>query len=164
MPLGTSIEKAIREANMTTDQKFFEDFKVGDRYQSPSRTIHDGHFIFFAGLTGDNHPIHYDDEYCKQHNFGKRVAHGLLVTAMTVLGGSNLSHEVEDSMLAFVSQSSRFLKPVFIGDTIYPELEVSELIDKKTRGIMKCKTVVKNQDGDVVIEGEHVYLIKKRSE
>ncbi len=143
-------------------QKFFEDFQIGDKFKTPSKTIHDGHFIFFAGLTGDDHPIHYDDEYCKKHKFGRRVAHGLLLTAMTALGGTNLSSEVEDSMEAFLSQSSRFLKPVFIGDTIYPELEVSELIVKKTNGVIKCKSVVKNQNGDVVLEGEHVYIVKKR--
>ena len=48
-------------------QKFFEDFKTGETFQIPSKTMHDGHFIFFAGLTGDAHPIHYDDEYCKKH-------------------------------------------------------------------------------------------------
>lgn len=148
---------------MQKKQKFFEDFQIGEKYKIPSKTIHDGHFLFFAGLTGDAHPIHYDDEYCKKHKFGKRVAHGLLLTAMTALGGSSLSHEVEDSMVAFLSQSSRFLKPVFIGDTLYPELEVSELIGKEKTGVMKCKSLVKNQSGDVVLEGEHVYLIKKRS-
>jgi acyl dehydratase len=144
-------------------QKFFEDFKIGDSYRIPSKTIHDGHFLFFAGLTGDAHPIHYDDEYCKKHMFQKRVTHGLLVASMTALGGSNLSGEVEDSMVAFLSQSTRFLKPVFIGDTIYPELIVSELVPKKNNGVVKFKSVIKNQNGEVVLEGEHVYLMKKRS-
>ena len=145
------------------EQKFFEDFQVGDTFKIPSKTIHDGHFLFFAGLTGDAHPIHYDDEYCKKHMFGKRVAHGLLLTTMTALGGSTLSSYVEDSMVALMSQTSSFLKPVFIGDTIYPELEVSELIPKKKNGVVKFRAVIKNQAGDVVLDGEHVYLIKKRS-
>jgi acyl dehydratase len=55
------------------------------------------------------------------------------------------------------------LKPVFIGDTIYPELEVSELIPKKNNGVVKFKTRVKNQKSEVVLEGEHVYLVKNRS-
>ena len=148
---------------MSVKQKFFEDFKLGDSYKIPSKTIHDGHFLFFVGLTGDAHPVHYDDEYCKKHMFGKRVTHGLLVASMTALGGSSLSDEVEDSMVAFMSQSSRFLKPVFIGDTIYPALEVAELIPKKNNGVVKFKSVIKNQSGDVVMEGEHVYLMKKRS-
>lgn len=147
---------------MTVDQKFFEDFKIGDTFKIPSKTVHDGHFLFFAGLTGDAHPVHYDDEYCKKHSFGKRVAHGLLLASMTALGGSNLSNDVEDSMVAFMSQSTRFMKPVFIGDTIYPSLEVAELIPKKNNGVVKFKSRIKNQNDEVVLEGEHVYLMKKR--
>ena len=147
---------------MATKQKFFEDFQVGETFRSPSRTIHDGHFLFFAGLTGDAHPIHYDDEYCKKHRFGKRVTHGLLLSSMTALGGSELSNQVEESMVAFVSQSSRFLKPVFIGDTLYPEFQVAELIPKENNGVLKVRSALKNQDGETVLEGEHVYLVKKR--
>ena len=146
------------------EQKFFEDFRVGERFRSPSRTLHDGHFLFFAGLTGDAHPIHYDDEYCRAHAFGKRVAHGLLLTAMTALGGSELSPAVEDSMLAFLSQSTRFLKPVFIGDTLYPELEVAELVPKERNGVVVMRTSLRNQKGETVLEGEHVYLVKRRPE
>ncbi len=144
------------------EQKFFEDFRIGERYRSPSKTIHDGHFLFFGGLTGDAHPIHYDDEYCKKHAFGRRVAHGLLLAAMTALGASELSPAVEDSMVAFLSQSSRFLKPVFIGDTLYPEHEVAELIPKTHNGILKLRSSLRNQRGETVLEGEHTYLIRRR--
>ena len=47
-------------------ERYFEDFTVGDRFKSPSRTLTDAHFLFFAGMTGDNHPIHYDDEYAQE--------------------------------------------------------------------------------------------------
>ena len=144
------------------EQKFFEDFEIGEIFKSPSRTIHDGHFIFFAGLTSDDHPIHYDDEYAKEHPFGRRVAHGLLLTSMTALGASTLSGYVEDSMVAFLSQKTSFLKPVFIGDTLYPRLEVSELIPKKDKGVVKLRTVIMNQKDEMVLDGEQVYLVKKR--
>ena len=143
-------------------QKFFEDFQIGETYQIPSKTMHDGHFLFFAGLTGDAHPIHYDDEYCKKHQFGKRVAHGLLLMTMTALGGSTLSNYVQDSMVALLSQSSSFFKPVFIGDTIYPELEIRELIPKEENGVVKVRAMIRNQKDELVLEGEHVYLIKKK--
>jgi len=147
---------------MEERQKYFEDFVVGETFTIPSKTLHDGHFLFFGGLTGDSHPIHYDDEYCKLHVFGRRVAHGLLLAAMTALGGSTLSALVEASMVAFLSQSSRFLKPVFIGDTIYPQLRVAELIPKQDKGILKLQSLVKNQREELVLEGEHVYLVKRR--
>ncbi len=65
-------------------------------------------------------------------------------------------------MVAFLSQSSRFLKPVFIGDTLYPEHEVAELIPKTHNGILKLRSSLKNQRGETVLEGEHTYLIKRR--
>ena len=142
--------------------KYFEDFQLGEKFHIPPKTMTEERFLAFAELTGDSHPIHYDDEYAKTTRFGKRVAHGLLVTAMTAVGASTLSPLLEGSIVAFVEQSSRFLKPVFIGDTISPEIEVSELIPKTDMGLLKLTTRVKNQHGEVVLAGTHAYLIKKR--
>ena len=72
------------------------------------------------------------------------------------------SQHVHETIVAFVEQSSRFLKPVLIGDTIAPELEVSELVPKTDTGLLKITTRVKNQRGEIVLEGMHAYLIKKR--
>lgn len=147
---------------MAATTKYFEDFQVGEKFHIPAKTMTDAHFLFFAGLTGDHHPIHYDDEYAKTTRFGKRVAHGLLLTALTAVGASTLSSVLEGSMVAFVEQSARFLKPVLIGDTITPELEVSEVIPKTDVGLLRLTTRVKNQRGETVLEGMHAYLIKKR--
>ena len=147
---------------MTTQTKYFEDFRLGEMFYIPAKTMTDAHFLFFAGMTGDNHPIHYDDEYAKTTRFGKRVAHGLLVASMTASGASTLSPMIEGSIVAFVEQSSHFLNPVLIGDTITPELEVTELIPKTDTGLLRLTTRVKNQRGEVVLEGTHAYLIKKR--
>ena len=64
--------------------------------------------------------------------------------------------------MAFVEQSSRFLKPVLIGDTITPELEVTQLVPKTDSGLLRLTTRVRNQRGEIVLEGMHSYLIKKR--
>lgn len=142
--------------------KYFEDFRLGEKFPIPSKTLTDEHFLSFAALTGDSHPIHYDDEYAKTTRFGRRVAHGLLVTAMTAAGASTLSPLLEGSIVAFVEQSARFLKPVLIGDTITPELEVSDLVPKGEVGLLRLTSRVTNQRGEVVLEGTHAYLIKKR--
>jgi acyl dehydratase len=147
---------------MTVTTKYLEDFQVGETFSIPAKTLTDAHFVCFAGLTGDQHPIHYDDDYAKTTRFGQRVAHGLLLTAMTAVGTSTLSAMLEGSMVAFVEQSARFLKPVFIGDTITPELEVSEVLPKTNVGLLRLTTRVKNQRGETVLEGMHAYLIKKR--
>jgi acyl dehydratase len=142
--------------------KYFEDFHRGETFHIPAKTVTDAHFLFFAEMTGDNHPLHYDDEYAKTTRFGKRVTHGLLVTAMTAVGASTLSPLLEGSIVAFVEQSSRFLQPVLIGDTLSPELEVTELVPKTKVGLLRLTTRVKNQRGEVVLEGMQAYLVKKR--
>ena len=105
-------------------QRYFEDFAIGDHFKSPSRTLTGAHFLFFAGTTGDSHPIHYDDEYAKKTRFGRRLAHGLLLTSLTAVGASTLAPIIEESIVAFVEQTARFRAPAFIGDTVYPEHEV----------------------------------------
>jgi 3-hydroxybutyryl-CoA dehydratase len=143
-------------------QLYFEDLAVGDRWQSPSRTVNDIHFGFFAAMTGDNHPLHYDDEYARKTRFGGRVAHGLLVMAMTAMGASPLTHRLQESMIAFVEQGCRFLKPVLIGDTVYPEHEVLALTPQGDRGVVRLGARIKNQRGETVLDGFHVYLVRCR--
>ena len=144
------------------EARYFEDFRIGEVFRSPSRTVTDSHFALFATITGDAHPIHYDDEHAKKTIFGRRVTHGLLVTSMGALGASDLSPLVEESMVAFLEQSSRFLRPVFIGDTLSPEFEVIELVPKGDRGLVRLRVVIHNQRGEAVLEGHHLYLLQTR--
>jgi 3-hydroxybutyryl-CoA dehydratase len=148
---------------MSDEELYFDDLRVGDRWESPSRTVTDAHFAFFAGMTGDNHPLHYDDEYARRTPFGARLAHGLLVMSMTAVGASPLSHRLHGSMIAFVEQGCRFVKPVLIGDTIHPEHEVVALEPKGDRGVVRLAARVRNQRGDVVLDGYHVYLVRRRA-
>jgi 3-hydroxybutyryl-CoA dehydratase len=143
-------------------QLYFDDFKVGDRFRSPGRTLGDAHFLLFSGLTGDNHPLHYDEEYARQTRFGARVAHGLLVMAMSALGGSPMSPRLEASMVAFLEQGSRFLKPVVLNDTVHAEFEVAALERKGDRGILRLRVAMVNQRNEAVLEGHHVYLLRCR--
>lgn len=149
------------EASMK--QLYFEDFTIGDSFESPSKTITNAHFMAFAGLTGDNHPIHYDLEYCRERGFPERLSHGLLNVAQTALGASELAPQVHECIIAFLQQSCKFLGPVYVGDTLHPKLTVSELIPKNTTGILKMRSTLHNQRTELVLEGEHVYLIKKRT-
>jgi len=145
-------------------QLYFDDFSLGDRWQSPSRTVNDTHFAFFAAITGDNHPIHYDDEYARRTPFGRRLAHGLLLMALTAVGASPLTHRLEGALIAFLEQGCRFLRPVFVGDTLYPEHEVVGLEPKADgRGVLRLAARVKNQRGETVLDGHHVYLLRRRS-
>lgn len=143
-------------------QLYFEDFALGDRFRSPGRTVGEAHYLFFAGMTGDNHPLHYDEEYARHTRFGGRVAHGLLVMGMTALGASPLSPRLERAMIAFVEQRCRFLGPVLIGDTIHTDFEVAGLERRGDKGVLTFGVRVTNQRGEAVLEGQHVYLVRCR--
>ena len=147
---------------MSNGQRFFEDFRVGDRFESPSKTLTDAHFLFFSGLTGDAHPLHYDVEYAKQTRFGRPLAHGLMLTSMTAVGASTLSPLIEDSIVAFLEQTTRFRAPVFVGDTIKPEHEVIALERKRSGGLLTLRVTLINQRGETVLEGEHRSLVAYR--
>jgi acyl dehydratase len=150
---------------MSGSQLYFEDFAPGQVYGGQLRTLDEAAFGLFAQLTGDSHPIHYDREYARKTRFGERVAHGLLVMAITALGATPLSARLEESMVAFLEQDGRFLKPVLVGETVRTELEVEEVRAGRSpgHGFVRFAVRVRNAAGEVVLAGHHAYLIKRRT-
>lgn len=143
-------------------QRWFDDFRIGERFVLPSRTMTDAIFLAFQAASGDNHPIHYDAEYCRRHGMPGMLAHGYQVAIQTAAGAGLFPHLVEDSLKAFLEQSSRFLHPVFAGDTVYPRLEVDELTPGRTTGVVGLRSTVHNQNRILVLEGRHRYLLRRR--
>ena len=146
----------------STDSKYFEDFSVGDKYVIPSRTQTSAIFSMFQGASGDNDPIHYDKEFCKERGHPEMLAHGLQVLIQTAAGAGSFPSEVRDSLLGLIEVSGKMLKPVYREDTLYPQLIVSKLISQNTTGIVEMKALVNNQNNILVFEGFHKYLIKKK--
>src|SRR5215470_7940603 len=105
-------------------QIFAGDLAVGQTFAGRSRTIDEEQFGLFARLTGDDHPIHYDEAFAAKTRFRKRVAHGLLLMSMTALGATEMSRRLRDAMVALTEQRCRFLKPVYIGDVVTSRFEV----------------------------------------
>ena len=147
---------------VSDESRFFEDFTLGERFVLPSRTMTESHFLAFQAASGDNHPIHYDRPYCQAHGHRDLLAHGFQVLIQTAAGAGILPHLVEESLMGFIEQSSRFLAPVYAGDTLYAVLEVAELRAQRTTGVLGMRTTVHNQDGTLVMEGEQKYLLRKR--
>lgn len=142
---------------------YFEDFKVGDTFPIPSRTLGEANFLTFQAASGDNHPIHYDVEYCRKRGHKDLLAHGFQVAIQTCPGAGNLPHMMGDAMIAFIEQSSRFLAPVYAGDTVYPRLTITSLEPGRTTGVLVLRSTVHNQDGVLVMEGEQKLLLRKRN-
>jgi acyl dehydratase len=148
---------------MVPDQRWFEDFSLGERFVLPSRTMTSGIFAAFQVASGDNHPVHYDREFCRRHGHAEMLAHGFQVVIQTCAGAGLFPHMVEDSLRGFIEQSSRFLAPVLLGDTVYPCLTVDELSPNRSTGVIGLASTVHNQHGVLVMEGRHRYLLSKRN-
>jgi acyl dehydratase len=150
----------IYDAHRLVPPKRFDDLKVGDRYPLPSRTLGDGNFAAFQAVSLDNHPIHYDYEYCKALGHPAPLAHGLQVLSFTAAGAGLFPHEIGDSLLGMIEVSAKVLKPAYPGDTLYPLLEIAELTRQRTTGVVAMTATVANQRGETVLEGRHVYLLR----
>jgi acyl dehydratase len=144
------------------DAKYFEDLAVGEQFYIPSRTMTDALFAAFSLASGDNHPIHYDIEYCRRHGHDGMLAHGFQVAIQTAPGAGFFPYVIGDALIGFIEQSSRFLKPVYNGDTVYPLLEISELKPQRNTGVVTLRSTVHNQNGELVMDGEQKFLLRKR--
>lgn len=128
--------------------KTIKELRIGDAafFQ---KTITDADVVLFAGVTGDMNPVHINEVYAKESMFKKRICHGGLVAALfsTVLGTTLPGYGT-----IYLGQNSRFVKPVYLNDTIKATVEVVEIIESKNRVILK--TTATNQNDEVVVTGE----------
>jgi len=143
-----------------TNQRSFDDFTIGDQFPIPARTVTEAHFTLFQALSADNHPIHYDREYCAAQGHPDLLAHGFQILCFTAAGAGQFPHVLGESLIGFIEQSCRFLKPVYPGDTLTPRLTVTHLKRQTTTGVITLHATVHNQYGELVLDGDHKYLIR----
>lgn len=127
--------------------------KVGD-IATLTKTITDADIQTFADLIGDHNSVHMDDDFAKKTRFGRRIAHGML-------SGSLISAVIGEQLpgrgAVYLSQSLKFVAPVFPGDTITARATVTKIREDKP--ILTLETVCEKQDGETVITGEAVVLV-----
>lgn len=134
----------------------YEDIEIGET-ASITKMISEADIVNFAGIIGDFNPIHVDPEYAQDTMFGERIAHGMLTASfISTLVGCG----IPGKNALYLSQEVKFVKPVHIGDTITATAEVIEKIDAKRRIVMR--TVIKNQRGEVVVDGKAVAMVMKK--
>ena len=123
-----------------------------------SKTLSETDLYLYAGITGDLNPVHVDEEYAKKTKFKRRIAHGLLTASYICMP---LGMYLPGPGTIQISQFLEFLKPVYIGDTITVNLEVTEILEI---GRIKIRTLLKNQDGKIVLDGFAIVLPPKINE
>lgn len=132
--------------------------KVGNRVMF-AKTVGESDVYLFAGITGDFSGNHVNEEYMKRSIYGRRIAHGVLIVGFMSTTSSLMIAEIERKGIAETPVSLgydrvRFLKPVFIDDTVTVTYTVSEIDLEKRRSRAKVEAV--NQDGDLVAVAEHI--------
>ena len=143
-------------------RRYFEDFEVGEVYHIPSRTMTEALFAAFQLASGDNDPIHYDVNYCRARGHKHMLAHGMQIMIQSAAGAGTFPQGVADSLMGMLEISGKILGPVYVGDTLYPRLTISDLKPQNTTGVLTLKAEIWNQDSVKVFEGAHSYLIRKR--
>ena len=138
----------------------FDQFRLGEVFRAPSRTMTEGVFAAFQAASGDNHPIHYDRAYLRRMGHRDLMAHGYMTLIQAAIGASPLAHEMAEALIGFVDQSSRCLAPVYLGDTLYPAFTVTELTTQRTTGIHGVAVTIHNQDSVLVADGTQRYLMR----
>ena len=149
-------------------REYLEDYTVGERLVSPSRTITESDIVNFAMITGDWHPIHIDKEYAAKSVFGERIAHGMLTLS---LGGSlcmwmGPNVFAPKSFIAFLEMTDiRISRPTKIGDTLHWEGSIAGLEPKSNgRGIITYNSEIKNHRDEVCAVYTQKILVGRRPE
>jgi acyl dehydratase len=102
------------------ETRWFDDFAIGGTFFIPSRTMTGALFAAFQLASGDNDPIHYDVEFCKERGHPAMLAHGLQVFIQTAAGAGNFPRQTANSLVALLSFSGEMHHPLYAGDTVYP--------------------------------------------
>jgi acyl dehydratase len=139
----------------------FEQLVVGEIFRAPSRTLTDAHASAFQAVSADNHPVHYDAVWAKAHGHSAPVVHGLQVLAFTAPGATLFPHVIGEVFIAFTGLSAKFLGEVHSGDTLYSQLQITALTPDGDNGIVTASATVHNQRSEIVLSGEHTYLLRR---
>jgi acyl dehydratase len=130
-----------------------DDIPIGLRTRL-TKTVSESDVYLFAGITGDLDPNHVDEEYCRKTSLGHRVAHGALILGYTSAASTRILQDFDRPMVSVGYDRIRFLKPVYFGDTITIDYEISSVEREKERVVAKIE--VKNQRDELVAVATHI--------
>ena len=143
------------------EERYFEDYQLGAERRTGGRTITETDIVLHAGQTGDFYPHHMDAEWCKSQEFGQRVAHGTLIFSVAV---GMTAGAVNPLAFSYGYDRLRFVKPVFIGDTISVRVSIADKREHRRpdQGMVVERCEVVNQRDEVVLVCDHLLLARRR--
>lgn len=148
-----------------TVDRWFEDIALGEKRETVGRTITEADIVIHAGQTGDFFPHHMDAEWMSTQPAGQRIAHGTLVLSIAV---GMTAGDINPQSMSYGYDRIRFIRPVFIGDTIRVTAEITEKVPHARRpeqyGYAHELVTVRNQREEIVMVLTHLYLVNRRSD
>ena len=148
---------------MQTIDRWYEDIEIGEKRGSTGRTITEADIVLHAGQTGDFFPHHMDAEWAATQPFGQRIAHGTLIIAIAI---GMTAGDINPQAMSYGYDRIRFIRPVFIGDTITVTAEITEKSEHLKQpdrfGYVHELVTVQNQRGETPLVLTHLYLVNKR--
>lgn len=145
-------------------EQCYEDIDVGAEYISPGKTISEADVVGFAALSGDWFPLHTDEEYSREGPYKTRIAHGLLGLALAEGLKFRIPEFMNVGYIASLYWNYKFTNPIFFGDTVRLMVRIENKRETKNpeRGLVTERVKMLNQRDQVVGEGEHGLLIRRR--
>ncbi|MEA2333298.1 MAG: itaconyl-CoA hydratase [Thermoleophilaceae bacterium] len=144
--------------------RFFEDFEVGDLFRSRlGRTVTETDNVWFTCLTMNTNQMHFNDEYARRTRFGKPLVNSTFTLALVT--GLTVPDTSENATANLAWTDIRLPAPVFVGDTIWAESEITGVRASETRpevGIVEMRSRGVNQRGEVVVEFRRTFMVYSR--
>ncbi|MDG7001631.1 MAG: MaoC family dehydratase N-terminal domain-containing protein [Nitrososphaerota archaeon] len=141
---------------------YFDDFQLGQTFETPKRTVTETDVVNFAALSSDYNPLHTDEEFAKTGRFGRRIAHGVLTLAILTGLWDRIGMIAYTTEAFYGIEKLKFTKPVFFGDTLHATIKVSDKQARDTNGIVVMENEVVNQRGETVLVCTTKLVIKKK--
>nr|WP_314898565.1 MaoC family dehydratase [uncultured Deefgea sp.] len=135
--------------------RYFNELAVGD-FDEYRKTVTETDVVLFAGLTGDNNPMHIDEEFASQTRFGSRIIHGMLTASFL---SSVIGMKMPGPGCIYMGQNIKFLKPVHIGETVTARATVIEIYPEKQRIKLLTECLVR---GVVVLMGDALVWVPNK--
>ena len=144
--------------------RYFEEFQQGEEFLSPGRTVTEADVVNFAALSGDWNDLHVNEEFARSSPFGRRIAHGALIFSIsTGLAGQTDPSKYPDLIAYYGVDRLRFVRPVFLGDTIRLRQTVQSLVprDEKSGVVNILCEVIQQADALTLVYTARL-LVRRR--
>jgi len=161
----TDTAPAALETVTDANVRYLDDLVIGTSWKSKGRTITEADLLTFGTWSGDMHPLHTDEEYARQTQFGGRIFHGPGALAIAFGLEMGLGWKLGSAIAFLGIRNWNMLAPVRMGDTLHVTEEIVDLrpsASKPDRGVVTTRVRVLNQDGAVCQEGEWTVLLARR--